>query len=69
MQTIANHHAYLMPRQVAIIERADAFEDGCQLFLGSFAETDTDNFDELLPTDKITKVADSFDQLISRIHV
>ena len=58
-----------MTRKIVVFEWADAFQDGSQLFLGSFPQTNADNLDELFPTDVISKVAYAFYKLVSRVHV
>ena len=58
-----------MTRKIVVFERADAFQDGSQLFLGSFPQANADNLDELFPTDVISKVAYAFYKLVSWIHI
>lgn len=69
LQTVADHQRYLVASQVAIIERTDSFQNSCQLLLRSFAQTDADDLDELLPTDEIAKVTDVLYQLVTWVHV
>ena len=69
MQTVADHEGNLMFWKIAVVEGADTFEDGWEFLLWGLAQTDADDFDELLPADEIAEVADIFDEFFSRIHV
>jgi hypothetical protein len=58
-----------VPCEVAVFSRTDSLENCRQFLPWGLTQGNTDDLDELLPTDEVPEVTDIADQFITGIHV